>query len=100
MPSYEKTLDADKDLEEIITYTYKKWGAIQTRKYMSEIEQTMEDMSLGKNFLKPFNIRKKIYFSRCNNHYIFGLKRNTKPMLILAILHEKMDLIQRLQKRF
>ena len=35
----------------------------------------------------------------CQHHYIFGLMREDAPMLIVAILHERMDVIARLQNR-
>ena len=40
-----------------------------------------------------------IHMKYCEYHYIFGVKRDHFPMLILAIFHERMDLMQRLKDR-
>jgi len=40
-----------------------------------------------------------LWMARCEHHYAFCLKRDIDPPLIVAILHERMDLIQRLGDR-
>ncbi|MCX7285260.1 MAG: type II toxin-antitoxin system RelE/ParE family toxin [Novosphingobium sp.] len=36
---------------------------------------------------------------RCQHHYIFCLPRDAAPALVVAILHERMDLMTRLAAR-
>jgi plasmid stabilization system protein ParE len=36
---------------------------------------------------------------RCQHHYIFMLARQGSPAVVLAILHERMDLMERLATR-
>lgn len=36
---------------------------------------------------------------RCERHYIFCLMRENGPALIVALLHERMDLMMRLTER-
>ena len=35
----------------------------------------------------------------CQHHYIFSLTRQNAPAVVLAVLHERMDLIARLRNR-
>jgi plasmid stabilization system protein ParE len=37
--------------------------------------------------------------ARCEHHYIFCLPRSDAPALVVAIFHEKMDLMTRLAGR-
>ena len=37
--------------------------------------------------------------ARCDNHYVFCLPREDAPALIVAIFHERMDLMVRLADR-
>lgn len=32
-------------------------------------------------------------------HFVFALRRKRKPLLVLAVLHESMDLLRRLRSR-
>lgn len=60
----------------------------------------MEDIAAGK---VPFKDLSALYpalrMARCQHHYIFCLPRDHAPALIVAILHERMDLMGRLADR-
>ncbi len=36
---------------------------------------------------------------RCEHHYIMGLNRDGQPVAIVAVFHEKMDLMVRIAER-
>ncbi len=38
-------------------------------------------------------------YSRCEHHYVFFMTRDDACPLILAVLHENMDLIARISER-
>jgi len=42
---------------------------------------------------------KTIRILHCQKHFIFGLERRDLPVLIIAIFHEKMDLMNRIGDR-
>lgn len=97
---YELSPGADEDLENIARYTFKTWGTAQTRKYMDALEQCIENLARGEERFKDMkDLRPGMRMVRCKHHYIFGLMRPSSPMLVVAVLHEKMDLIQRVRKR-
>lgn len=41
----------------------------------------------------------ELRFCRCEHHYAFFVHRQGKPPLVLAVLHEKMDIIARARTR-
>jgi toxin ParE1/3/4 len=100
MPSYEKTVEAEDDLAGIVEYTAARWGVQQVRKYMHDLEQCMEKLATGKLPFKTLNtLSPPMRMVRCGHHYIFGMVRDNEPMLIVAVLHERMNLISRLRRR-
>ena len=98
--SYVLTKAASADLRDIARYTKSQWGAQQARKYGDALEQCAEAIALGKGrFTLLPEIRKDLRVMRCQNHYIYCLPRKGEPALILAVLHERMDLLARIANR-
>ena len=100
MAHYEKAPEVDADIADIVAYTAERWGVDQVRKYMAGLEQRLDDFAQGKVHSKPQNaLVSGLKIARYEHHYIFGLERPQQPMLILAIFHERMDVIERLKHR-
>jgi toxin ParE1/3/4 len=100
MSSFEKAPEVDDDLSEIISYTVERWGADQVRKYMAGLEAHMELMAVGMAHMKMLNdVIDGLKVGRYERHFIFAVERGAAPMLILAVFHEKMSVIERLKKR-
>ena len=91
---------AEADLREIIRYTRKQWGDAQVHRYISELERRIARLAAGQ---EPFRDMSEIYpalcMAHCEHHYVFCLPREHAPTLIVAILHERMDLMARLAHR-
>ena len=91
---------AETDLRAIIRYTRDQWGTSQARIYLRRLEQAMDRIAAGQ---LPFKDISALYphlrTVRCEHHYIFCLPRDGEPALIVAILHERMDLMARLGDR-
>jgi len=91
---------AESDLRSILRYTREQWGDVQLQKYITVLEKGIVDLAEGKGSFKDMSaIFQKLRMSRCGNHYIFCLPREDEPALIIAIFHEKMDLMARLSDR-
>jgi len=45
------------------------------------------------------DIHPSLRVTRCEHHYIFCIWREGAPAIIIAILHERMDLIARIKDR-
>ena len=100
MASYELTSAADSDLEDIIRYTLGKWGGDQARKYVRYLDRHFEDIGSGEALVKPvIEGRDDLLASRCQKHVIFHQAREGDCPLILAVFHERMNLMMRLRDR-
>jgi len=92
------TRQAEQDLSDIWRYTYDKWGERQADDYLHKLESCFNKIATGQLQLRDLlDHSTKIKFIRCEHHYIFLIIKH-KP-IIIAVLHEKMDLLQRIKKR-
>ena len=97
---YILTAAAEADVRSIIRYTRKQWGDAQVRAYMAKLEAGITRLAAGQGSFRDMSeIHPGLRMSRCEHHYAFCLSREDEPALIVAILHERMDLIQRLGDR-
>jgi len=100
MPGYELTPDAEEDLLAIACYTIKTWGAEQADHYETALVACFEALGKGQaRTTAPVEHRPELRVCRCQHHYIFSLCAENAPPLIVAVLHENMDLLARLQGR-
>ena len=97
---YELTEAADNDLLAIARYTIKKWGIDQARRYNAALESCFTAIGTGKIRPRIFLQRRpELLFTHCEYHYVFYITRNNRCPLIIAVLHENMNLITRLKNR-
>ena len=100
MSAYILTAEAESDLRSVIRYTRAQWGAAQVRRYVSGLEQGIATLAEGKGSFKDMSVLyPALRMARCQYHYVFCLPREDGPALIVAILHERMDLMKRLVDR-
>ena len=98
MRPYKITEDAEADLLKIWQYTAKTWGRAQADNYFHQIEDCFNKIAAGKaRSRQPLAAHKKLKSVRYEHHYVFFLAES-EPV-IMAILHEKMNFIARLEKR-
>lgn len=100
MAVYELTEAADADIQSIARYTVETWGAEQARRYEALLENHFK--AIGRQKAQTRMIlkhRPELLVSRCEHHYVFHLVRERQCPLILAVLHENMDLMNRLRAR-
>lgn len=95
------TQEAIKDLSDIASYTAETWGHKQALRYAELLNDGFKDIAKDKIFSKTaFSNYPHVRVCRCEHHYIFFMKpqKSLKP-IILAILHERMNLLERLKER-
>ncbi|MHC4953210.1 MAG: type II toxin-antitoxin system RelE/ParE family toxin [Planctomycetota bacterium] len=101
MPEYRLAPDAEEDLIEIATYTIATWGLEKANAYEQALVHCFEATCRGEaRSKKPLAHRPELQVTRCRHHFVFSMHGKNTPVLIVAILHEKMDLMTRLRKRF
>jgi len=98
--TYALTDAAEADLRDIIRYTRKQWGVAQVRRYVAKLKVSMTNVAIGKGAFREIRtIYPALRVAHCEHHYIFCLPRKNAPAWIIAIFHERMDLMQRIADR-
>lgn len=97
MAEFYLTKKAIEDLNEIWNYTFEHWSEEQADKYyqmlISTCQQVADNQSLGKNYEK---IATALFGFKANRHIIFYRKIEDHEIEITRILHERMDLDNRI----
>ena len=89
---------AEDDLVDIWKYTAKKWGREQAARYHHQLETCFDRIAPGRISAKSIaGIPKNLRSVRCQHHYVFFIPGD--PVIVIAILHEKMDFLSRLANR-
>jgi len=88
------------DLRDIVRYTVGTWGETQSVAYVAELENAACEVSDGQGVFTVLDeLLPGLRVRRAGKHVLFCLPRQNRQALILAILHERMDLITRLKDR-
>ena len=99
MAKYSLTNKAVEDLTNIWDYTLEKWNENQAEKYYEMLlycfDQIADNPIIGKNYVE---INKDLFGLKANKHIIFYRKFTTQSIEITRILHEQMDLVNRLSE--
>ncbi len=100
MRPYELTKDAEADLEEIARYTIEEWGETQAESYLEKISQCFKNIATNKVSSRTFSKKfPDARITRCEHHYIFYFYPEGAKPIIFAVLHERMDMLNRLKDR-
>ncbi len=100
MTPYILTEAAEADIRGIIHYARGQWGPHQARRYLTLLEQGIVLVATGKGIFRDMSaIYPALRMAHCQHHYIFCLPRKDASSLIVAVLHERMDLIVRVAGR-
>ena len=98
--AYVLTLEAEADLRGIIRYTRQQWSDQQVRVYIGRLERGIARLAARQGAYRDMSdLYPKLLMAHCEHHYAFALTREGAPALVVAILHERMDLMTRLAER-
>ena len=91
---------AEEDLRGITQHTLEQWGAVQCRTYIAALEAKAVAVAKGEGVFKDMSsLIPGLRVATSGKHYIFCLSRPNALPIILAILHERMDIMARLKGR-
>lgn len=97
--SYKISVKASEDIENIWLYTFENWSLEQADRYVNllidEIEYLANNPNSGKDFK---HIRKSYRCSKVKSHLIFYRLSEKKYIEVIRVLHERMDIENRLQE--
>lgn len=97
---YVLTRSAEADLRDIVHYTSAQWGPQQCEAYVAALDERATALAQGQSPYKDMSsLLPGLRVAACGKHYIFCMPRPKAPALILAILHERMDILARLKSR-
>jgi plasmid stabilization system protein ParE len=100
MPPYELTSHAEEDLKGIARYTLKQWGRKQSMHYAGRLERCLLGIATGTVHSHSFSERySQVEVVHCEHHYVFFIHSDKKSPVIIAVLHERMDMLVRLRSR-
>ena len=90
----EKALE---DLNIIWIYTAENWSVEQANRYYNLIVDEIEYVSENFKETKDFgNVRENYKFSKVKSHLVFYKKIENSEMEVVRILHERMDIKNRI----
>lgn len=70
------------------------------RTYVAKLKAGIARVAVGQGIFKELDaLYPALRMARCEHHYVFCLPRENAPTLIVAIFHERMDLMARLTDR-
>ncbi len=98
--NYVLSMAAEVDLRGIVRYSRTEWGDVQARKYIAQLKGCIENITAGSGAFKDMSaLHPGLRMVHCGHHLIFCLPRENAPALVIAIFHERMDLMRRLAGR-
>ena len=99
MAKYILTNKAVKDLSDIWNYTFDIWSENQADKYyrmlLDNCQMIVKKPDIGKNYDNIFN---QLFGHKIGRHIIFYKIEKEKDILIIRILHEQMDMKNRIKE--
>jgi toxin ParE1/3/4 len=97
MSEYIISEKAIEDINNIWIYTAENWSVEQADRYYNliydEIEYIVKDFEMARDFGK---IRKLYKYSKVKSHLIFFKKDEMNEIEVVRVLHERMDIVNRL----
>ena len=99
MSKFYLTNKANDDLDEIWEYTFDEWSEMQADKYYFVILECCQFISENQNSGKKYSeIDNNLFGYFINKHIIFYQKISEFKILVVRILHTKMDLKSRIKE--
>ena len=100
MAEYIISKKALEDINNIWIYTAENWSVEQADRYynliIDEIEYIVNNLEMARDFGK---IRKSYSYSKVKSHLIFFKKGKANEIEVVRVLHERMDIENRLAEK-
>jgi len=97
--NYKISIEAGIDLEKIWAYTFETWSLEQADRYINQIFEEIEYISIKPENGKDFSYVIKNYMrTKVKSHFIFyKVSKKTNLVEIIRVLHQQMDVENRLK---
>ena len=98
---YKLSKDAEKDLYEVARYTLDKWGKAALQQYRDGLKETFDAIARNEVVARQFSKRfPQLRVTKYRYHYIFYTGEGSGMPIIIGVIHEKRDIVNRLKERF
>jgi toxin ParE1/3/4 len=98
--TYVLSKEAEKDLQEIARYTLKEWGASAFAKYKTGLAKKTNDIGNRDVIERRFSkTQPHLLVTKYRFHYIFYLTDKVEKPVIIGVIHEQRDIVNRLKSR-
>ena len=92
MSSFKLTQKAKSDLKSIASYTQRKWGKEQRNTYICQFDETFHKLAAKPKIGTSCDFIKNDYLKfPCVSHIIYYYQVSQSEILIVRILHKRMD---------
>lgn len=100
MLHYKLTEDAEQDLREVARYTLDAWGRKSLEEYRDGLKKVFVDISENKVMKRRFSQKfPEVFVTKYKYHYIFYVVQPSQEPVILGVIHERRDIVNRLHER-
>lgn len=91
---------AQDDWYNILEYTYDRFGEEQVRIYTAKLNDCLHDLANDNGLWKEIAIDESVVrVKNCHRHILFAKVTASNTVTVIAILHERMDIVNRLKDR-
>ncbi len=99
MANYKISVEARNDLEKIWAYTFRTWSIGQADRYINQILEEIEYLSIKPEYGEDFShVRKGYLKTKVKLHLIFyKVEKGSNFVEIIRILHQQMDIENRIK---
>ena len=98
MTAYRFTRSAREDLFDIWLYPQETWGEAQADAYQDALHLFCERIAAGPAQAKAVPGLDGVRAHPCQHHYLFFVEQDS-AVIIVAVLHGRMNLVERLRDR-
>jgi toxin ParE1/3/4 len=99
MSRYHLSPLAKEQVAEIYSYTHSMWGRAQADRYYSQIFDCFDAVAARRVVWRRIGAEFGAdgYFCRCEHHFLYWRVTSDDQLRIVAILHERMHLLEQLR---
>jgi len=88
---YQLTEEADKDVDEILAYSVKNFGVDQTQHYFEALKECIELLADNPNMGRSAEDILPEYLRFHHESHMVFYKKSSPSIIVVRILHERMD---------
>ncbi len=98
MADWRLNADAEADLRGIFNYSAEIWGDARAEAYLGKLVRRFERLRTLP-FKTEYDLIEGLRSTRAEHHIVFWLLERDRTPEIIAVLHERMDLLNHLRQR-